>query len=820
MRLQSKIIVALIPLVVAPLLTLGWIAYAQLKETSERKTLDEIQTVMRQFELQIDAKRRTAMANIELFSRSTLLEKYILTVDDWERYNLLQFPLLQLFDSYQKAYPDYYEIRVFLPDGYEDARAATNGLQNEDEEEGESGYFKALKQSPQDIYTQYFRNPDNQTISLLVSKRIAIQDRGQDPVSAPEVLRGYLAITVDLDFINRHLASSRIGNNGSIFITDALGRILFHAKENLIGTQLRPTLFAALKENKSSEHIIRTHYNEEKALFLKKPLQDNLMLIATLPESDLLADGKRLGAAVTAITLITILLTITMLFAFIKYIVVRPILYLNKATHEIGRGNLNHTIDVNTEDEIGELAKSFDQMSQNLQRSNEQIKYLAYHDNLTGLPNRLMFNEYLEHVLNNARRSGELVALLYIDLDNFKRINDTLGHHIGDELLKQYAERLSSCLRNSDYVARIDYDNIVETVARLGGDEFIIILPSIKDQLSVATIAKRILDSVSQPFLLEQHEVFITGSIGITVYPDDGENVSTLTKNADIAMYHAKEAGKNNYMYYSQSMNEAALERLTLESGLRRALERDELVLHYQPQIDARSQTIIGVEALVRWQHPEQGLIPPVKFITIAEETGLIIPLGEWVLRESCRQIKAWQAIGINDLTVSVNLSNQQFTSGQLDSHIAAILKESDIEPHRLDVELTESSIMQNENTAANMLEAIKALGVSISLDDFGTGYSSLSYLRRFPIDTLKIDRSFVRDIVTDKDDAAIILAIIAMAHSLGLKVTAEGVEETDQFTFLQRHGCNTIQGFLFSKPLPADELEQLLLADRKLSAG
>jgi diguanylate cyclase (GGDEF)-like protein len=490
---------------------------------------------------------------------------------------------------------------------------------------------------------------------------------------------------------------------------------------------------------------------------------------------------------------------------------VKPILHLSRITKEFGRGNLTLEIDIKTKDEVGELTQSFKEMSRNLQSSNEQIRYLAYHDNLTGLPNRLMFNDCLEHSLARARRSEMPLALLYIDLDNFKYINDTLGHHAGDELLKLTARRMRSSLRRGDHLARTELEQDPQTVARVGGDEFAIILPCIKSPYAAASVATRLLESLSQPFRIVSQEIFVTASIGITTYPQDADNAEALVKNADVAMYHAKEQGKNIYQYYSESMNAAALERLTMENRLRRALERDELLLHYQPLVDAQTQKIVGVEALIRWHQPELGWIFPTEFIPLAEESGLIVPIGEWVMKTACKQLKQWLDSGIGRMRLSVNLSNQQFRRERLDSVIENILRETGLPPSYLEVELTESSIMRSEQTAEKVLTAIKRLGVSIALDDFGTGYSSLGYLRRFPIDTLKIDRSFVKDIVTDKDGAEILSAIIAMAQTLKLSVTAEGVEDIQQFEFLRSKGCDTIQGYLFSRPVPPEDIEMLL---------
>ncbi len=819
MKLQSKIALLLIPLVVIPLLVVGWIAYTQLRETTERKSFDEMTTVTHQLEGRMQTLLQTTQANVGLFSESDLLEKYLLTADEWERYALMQGPLLRLFASYQQAYPGYYEIRVLLPDGYEDTRLAVAGLQNLQEDESETEIFKAMQRSPNHLYTSVFRNPDNQKISLLVSKRINLRDASKDPIASKPIVRGYLVITVDLEFLDKELARHRIHHNGTLFLTDEKGRILFHPdaamKQQMLPQnpfeKLRTLVHPADQAHAHSEHLLKTNYQGNATLFMGQQIHDQLFLFALLPESELLAASHRLGLVIMAITLLAIVLTAALLFAFLRHTLVKPILHLSNITKEFGRGNLTLEIDVASNDEVGELAQSFKDMRQNLQSSNEQIRYLAYHDHLTALPNRLMFNDYLEHSLGRARRASETLALLYIDLDNFKRINDTLGHHAGDELLTLLAQRLRSSLRQEDYLARPESERETDTVARVGGDEFTIILPAIKSPYAGASVATRVLEMLSHPFSVGPHEIFITVSIGITTYPQDAQNAEALVKNADVAMYHAKEQGKNNYQYYSESMNVAALERLTLENRLRGALERDELLLHYQPLIYARTQRITGVEALIRWQHPELGLLPPAQFIPLAEESGLIVPIGKWVLRTACNQMKQWRDAGMSNLRMSVNLSNQQFRREPLNSVIEGTLVETGLPPEYLEVELTESTIMQSEKTAARMLTAIKKLGVRIALDDFGTGYSSLSYLRRFPIDTLKIDRSFVRDIASGQDDDAIISAIIAMAETLKLSVTAEGVETLQQFEFLRENRCNTIQGFLFSRPVPPEEIERLL---------
>jgi diguanylate cyclase (GGDEF)-like protein/PAS domain S-box-containing protein len=428
-----------------------------------------------------------------------------------------------------------------------------------------------------------------------------------------------------------------------------------------------------------------------------------------------------------------------------------------------------------------------------------RVRRLAHYDELTGLPNRSMFHQRVGRALARARRRTRQLAILFIDLDRFKNINDTLGHDAGDRVLEEIATRLRGCLRETD------------TVGRLGGDEFVVLIEEVAEPAEVALVAQKVLAEVARPITLSQQEVHITASIGISTYPADSQDMQGLMKNADISMYRAKEQGKNNYQFYSAQMNVHTLERLAMESDLRRALERDEFLLHYQPKIDLATGSIGGMEALIRWRHPVKGLVPPLQFIPLAEETGLIVPIGQWVLRTACAQTKAWQAGGLSPLRVAVNLSARQFSQDSLLEDVARVLAETGLEAPLLELEITESMVMRNPAHAVALLDSLKAMGVHLSIDDFGTGYSSLSYLKRFPIDNLKIDRSFIQDLPADGEDAAITRAIIAMAHSLRLTVVAEGVETEKQRTFLHQHGCNEMQGFLFSKPLSAEAFLALL---------
>ena len=429
----------------------------------------------------------------------------------------------------------------------------------------------------------------------------------------------------------------------------------------------------------------------------------------------------------------------------------------------------------------------------------EKIRHMAHHDALTQLPNRVLLHDRIGQAIAQARRNNEALALLFIDLDRFKTVNDSLGHQVGDRLLQAVAGRLTACTRASD------------TVARIGGDEFVILLGELDRPEAARHVAQKVLDALSEPVTLDGHELKVTPSIGICAYPHDGEDVETLMRNADTAMYHAKQMGRNNYQFFTQAMNDAAQQRLLLENDLRYAIDRGEFILHYQPQLDLKTGAIVGFEALVRWRHPQRGMVGPSEFIPAAEETGLIGPIGEWVLREACSQARVWQKAEYPQLQVAVNCSAQQFQHEGFVETVARILRETGMPALRLELEITESVIIHHSEEVNARFQALEDMGVRISIDDFGTGYSSLSYLKRLAIHQLKIDQSFVRDISSDPDDAAIVSAIIAIAHSLDLDVLAEGVETAEQLAFLRSLGCDTAQGYLFSKPLPAEEFARLL---------
>lgn len=481
----------------------------------------------------------------------------------------------------------------------------------------------------------------------------------------------------------------------------------------------------------------------------------------------------------------------------------------HKAKMDVESQLLSMKVEERTE-QLSKRNEELNQAVQQVTQAKDRMRQLAYYDSLTSLPNRQLFTEQLDLLLKISKREQSNIALLFLDLDNFKRINDSLGHTAGDMLLREVGARLSNCIRESDLISQyFDGESKID-VSRLGGDEFTVVLNKLDEPKTAGIVAERLLESLQAPMLIEGHEIVITPSIGIAIAPQDASTVKDLLKRADTAMYHAKTTGKNSFSFYSSAMKGTSVGRLKLEADLRRAVEREEMTLHYQPQVNIETGEISGAEALIRWNHPEHGLVSPARFIPLAEEMGLIVQLGAWTLLEACRQCKAFHEQGLKLPKIAVNVSSLQFNSAFIEL-VKQVLIETQLEPKLLELELTEGVIMSNAKASVQALHELKNLGCTLSVDDFGTGYSSLSYLSRFPLDELKIDRSFVIDYDKSENNASLVSAIIAMGKSLNLRMVAEGVDDIEQFHFLRKQGIQIIQGYIFSQPIPGEEFTQLL---------
>ncbi|MFC3111033.1 putative bifunctional diguanylate cyclase/phosphodiesterase [Undibacterium arcticum] len=559
---------------------------------------------------------------------------------------------------------------------------------------------------------------------------------------------------------------------------------------------------------------------------LESPIVGAVILEYTQIYDELL-DAAKAGLYFVIVTGIALVLFSTIFGTQVARRITRRLRELERMVSIIAAGNYSTRVPVQAADEIGSLGNAVNKMAEalalsharqsehahELEQSNALLKQevhehqisaeknetLAYYDSLTSLPNRILFGKLLDHSLVNARRYDKEIALFFIDLDRFKYINDTLGHEAGDELLQEIGTRIKSCLRESD------------AVARFGGDEFVVLVSELDEIGRLDVVARKILGAIGKSFMLVGHEFRVTASIGIATFPAAGQDAQSLLKNADIAMYQAKKEGKNNFILFSEALNTNSLQQLALESSLRHALERGEFELHYQAKVDSRSDSVTGMEALLRWNHPDLGMVAPMQFIPLAEETGLIVEIGKWVLRTACMQNVVWQTMGIPALTMAVNLSARQFSDAALLEDITSILEQTGMEPALLELEITESMLMQNIEKAIQVLTALKNKNIRLAIDDFGTGYSSLSTLKRFPLNTIKIDRSFIQDIPNNMGDKTLTKAIIAMGRSLNLTVIAEGVETKEQADFLAEHACDELQGYYFSIPVPADKFTALL---------
>lgn len=800
-------------------------SYQRLNENSLKSSFDQAKTILNNFGQDVLSFEKTTRSNLKLFSNDSLLHKYV-TSDEEYRYDLILPTLLKLFGSYQKAYNDYYEIRIILPDGYEDARKINRDIENITEEESDTFIFNKIMSSGTQMTSFYTTNPDNNEHAFYASTPLILKNKSVDGLSKAPELRAFLVLTVSLDWLTNKLNNSTIGSNGYVFITDKNGSILFSNEKHSLfaGTNITQPFdnneqyINQLLNNKTPDfnHLLKTKHS--KGYLWSSPASEDLIVFAWQPNTDITKNSFQLGIRIFTITALSILIFSFLLYNLFNRVIFSPIKKLEESARAIGRGNLKEKISVDTNDEIGSLANSFNQMSENLQRSNDQISYLAYHDDLTGLPNRLMFHEYASQAVHTAKRNNQKLSIIYIDLDNFKRVNDTMGHKAGDTLLKEVSDRILGCLRESDYAARTD-DELDDIAARIGGDEFLLLLHDIPDNFLPGKVAERIINSLSHPVNISGNEFYVSASLGITIYPDDSTTAEDLIKHADIAMYHAKSAGKNSYQYFLESMNSSMLRRMQLENKLRNAIAKNNLYMQYQPQIDTATEKVYGVEALVRWHDPEEGQIPPDTFIPIAEESGLIVEIGEFVLKQACKQAHHWHSMNSKPITVSVNFSAVQFTKIDIPELISKVLNETGLDARYLDIEITESVIMEDIDRVSKTLNQIRSLGCAISLDDFGTGYSSLNYLRQFPIDILKIDRSFVSEIDNPNEDkSAIVVAIIAMSHALSLKVIAEGIETEEQLNKMAEWKCDYLQGFLLHHPLHAEEIEKLLLNNEVVS--
>ena len=777
-----------------------------LKGINQRLTTVQLESSLQQLASDTVSRLNNASSNVSVLSSSEMFETHLSN----DPASIDELAIAEKLEAIAKGFPDYSEIAVFGQQG--ELVASVSEVFND------TGYqqniIKHMIDERLDHHEAVWVPDTNGIIYYLVAHAVK-RSHENDPFIKNRVdTVGFLFISIGMGFLNE-LMSEGVQKQGiEYFLTDKDGNILFSPHTRLATSEplgsdkaIPPQLRQVILSRSSAINV----YGMASESFYGgyKRLTQNLYLLGVITEANLNKASESMKQYVFWFVIFVLLSSIALLNAQVNLLLVNPINMLRRLVARFKKGDYEQDISMLGSEEFTLLAGDFQDLSHGLAKSSETVKNLAYYDALTGLPNRINFNANLKKALKRCERGNSVMGLLFIDLDNFKFVNDVHGHQVGDELLQETAVRLESCLRSVDIVSRkvesgSDWNN--DLVVRLGGDEFTIILTEIEQAHQASMVAQRIVEMLSQPFELAGTEINVGASIGIAMYPVDGTSADSLIKSADLAMYEAKQRGRNNYQFFTKALNEAVAMRLDIESSLRTAINNDEFFLNYQPKIRMQDGEVVGVEALLRWRHPVKGVLLPVNFLTVAEDTGLIVDIGRIVLQLVCAQLRRWHDDGLGHLKIAINLSGLQLMHGSVVDDINDAIKAHQVSPENLEVEITESVLMSDERKCVEILKQFKVLGVDVALDDFGTGYSSLAYIRKFPIDLIKIDRSFTTDI-EDYESRAIIVAILELAKALSLKVVVEGVETFDQLDTISRLSCDYVQGFYFSKPVEASEL-------------
>lgn len=832
MSIKPKLLLTFLALAAFPLLGLGGISYWISKDAFETKTLKSLEVVA-----ELKARKITDFLNdkrraIRILKDSTLITQHLPNlIQHADNVNHLAYiSAIEEFDEKLTSVQAALGLDdIVLADSHGKMLYLSN-KKHMGKWRGQSLPVVDLQMLQSGETTNHYRNEHESGKSSILITETVRSDNG--------TIIGVVGFEVDLSTIHELVAdkagmgntgitvlSKKVSDQGLLYLTPRKLNSETIPEEIVPFTAQSNPMQEAVLGNSGSGLNLSCEDREILSAWRHIPLLE-MGLVARMDQKEAFAavDDLRLFSLIFASIALLVSAGIAMM---IYQTFALPLSSLQRGAREIGGGNLAYRLNSKRKDEFGLLAQTFDDMAENLQNvtasrdelnreiserkkaknalreervvNQQRLQFLAHHDDLTQLPNRWLFGDRLQQAIAKGRRTKKQVVVMLLDLDRFKNINDSLGHAIGDYVLKEVAKRLRTCLRETD------------TLARLGGDEFLIVLEDVDDIAPIVSVANKIIDSLARPMNVDGHELTATTSIGMSIFPADAVDEEGLVKCADVAMYEAKKQGRNAYRFFTPDMNEQAHDRLSLETQLRKALDLDQFFLAYQPQFDMRTGQIKGVEALLRWQHPERGLVSPAEFIPLAEETGLIVPIGEWVLRTACRQNRQWQDLGHSPLRMAVNISARQFRHQGFVDLVTDIMAETGIDPQWLELEITESIVMADVNEAIMTLTDLKVRGLHLAIDDFGTGYSSLSYLKQFPIDKLKIDRSFVNDITRNSNDAAIATSVIALATSMEMEVIAEGVETTDQKEILIERGCCQGQGYLFSRPIAASELTALL---------
>ncbi|MCW8195388.1 EAL domain-containing protein [Proteobacteria bacterium 005FR1] len=801
MGLRTKLLLLWFVLLLAPLTILGSIGYAYIDSQLRREALDYQSDLVHSISSAVDNyfERLTFLAwSTGMYSRLPDLLASEVAEPAQFRDGLATGNLQRMLS----LVPTVREFRVVLGESFTEPLVVKtrNHLPPLD--------LSSLDLSAQDVAaaksrTQVYYLPadDNEGDHLITALRLTGDDNQ---------LLGYLLSATSVSSLE-NIVMPQPANEAQLFVVDPVGNLLSEREKKALEDlgSLKGKLPATDSDNLQMEDFAlgQKHY-----MLAMKRLENGFWLVSLTDHDIIFAKKLPYIIVFVAALSLTLVLSGVIFNLVVDNIAIKPIQKLIQATRQIAKGDLKPELDVRSQDELGELAVSFRQMGKQLLHTSRRIRQLAYFDPLTQLPNRTTLRETLSRLLSRAAKDGSKAAVLFIDLDDFKKVNDRLGHEAGDELLIQISHRLKNRLRQADIlVEHAGISSVEQLISRRGGDEFNAILTDLKAPHDAAIVAERIIQDLNEPFHVGHSEIHVGASIGVAIFPDDGKDADTLLRNADLAMYEAKAKGKNNYHIFTSAINEQVHQRLALENSLQVAMVQSQFRLYYQPKVSLSDMTPVGFEALVRWKHPEKGMILPSKFIPVAEESNLIRDIGNWILAESMQQIQLWDKKLPRDLRIAINISARQLAQTDLVDQLRMMMEHFSIPADRLEIELTETSVLQDEAMAIQHLRDLRSLGVEVSLDDFGTGYSSLSFLRKLPIDTVKIDRSFTANITQNGEARAIVISLLNLCKELKVKTIAEGIETPEQLQFLMEHGCDQGQGFLFSKPLPAHKVMAFL---------
>ena len=798
MSLRVKLLLVWFALLVAPLAILGGVGYVYIDNQLREDTLNHQRELRESLTLSLEGyfNRMSTLATRAGQGESVL--------------NFLQTPnkpsqaaAKQLLDGIVSLYDNVHEYQIIKDDDFSNPVLAGVSRERDSTLVVEPNKLRAMASDQPTLF--YVQSGQSGRGHMVVMAPAVGQNQQNIPTRYGYVVFVALSSTID------NIVMPTAKDDTQFFVINDQGNLL-SVRDDLPFNQF-PSVESVMPQRGIPNREIDgfTIGDAKYNLTLDKLAQD--FWLVSLTNQQLLVEKKTPYIAIFVMALsLTLLLSGVIYNIIVTRIAVKPIQHLINATKQIARGDFKPKLDIRTKDELGELTIAFRQMGKQLMHTSKRIRQLAYYDPLTQLPNRTTLRETLNRLITQSKRAKWKTAVLFIDLDDFKKVNDRLGHEAGDELLIQISDRLKNRLRQSDLVfEQTGVTSVDQLISRRGGDEFNAILTSIRAPHDAAVVAERIIQDLNEPFFIANSEIHVGASVGIAIFPDDGTDADTLLHNADLAMYEAKAKGKNNYHIFTSAINEQVHQRLALEHALQVAMVQNQFRLYYQPKVNLRDMSPVGFEALVRWQHPEKGMILPSKFIPVAEESNLIRDIGNWILGESMQQIQLWEDVLPLGVRIAINISARQMAQTDLVDQLRMMMEHFSLAPERLEIELTETSVLQDEYMAIQHLNALRALGVEVSLDDFGTGYSSLSFLRKLPIDTVKIDRSFTASVIHNSEARAIVISLLNLCKELKVHTIAEGIETAAQLQFLLEHGCEYGQGFLFSEPMPAEEVVAFL---------